>query len=230
MEAFISRITAAGPPANRPPHMLLEFVLRTIFISSVAIALLLSGCGNQSDPAPQPKEDLVKAPPVNPAKPMTQSEPAPVGEVDRKHAGEAWPNVAFEDPNGKPVKLDDFAGQPVMVNLWATWCGPCIIEMPDLDKLAKKHEGRLRLLTISQDMKGREAVNRWWKDQKFEMLKPYLDQKADFGFAFGGGSLPMTILYDAEGKEVWRVSGIVKWMGPDGDALVEEALDATEGA
>ena len=101
------------------------------------------------------------------------------------------PDTVFEAPNGEPVKLAEFMGQPVLVNLWATWCGPCIAEMPQLDALAAREAARMQVIAISQDMKGRPAVDRWWKEQTFAQLKPYLDQKADMSFAFGGGTLPL---------------------------------------
>ena len=72
-------------------------------------------------------------------------------------------------------------------------------------------------------MKGREAVTPWWDKQGFKLIQPYLDAKADLSFAYGGGSLPMTILYDKDGKEVWRVVGDMDWAGDAAKALIAEA-------
>jgi thiol-disulfide isomerase/thioredoxin len=206
--------------------MLLEFDLRLEIAPLLGLALILAACDRQSEPAPQPKAEQSAAAPITPQTPEPGAE---VGLVDRTKAGQPVPDIDFEAPNGDRVKLADFIGQPILVNLWATWCGPCIAEMPQLDALAKREVARMQVITISQDMKGRPAVDRWWKDQTFAMLKPYLDQKADMSFAFGGGTLPTSIMYDANGAEVWRVSGAVDWTGPDGTALVEEALDGVEG-
>jgi thiol-disulfide isomerase/thioredoxin len=219
-------MTAAGPSANLPPHMLLEFDLRLEIAPLLGLALILAACDRQSEPAPQPKaEDSAAAP----AAPQMPEQAAEVGVVDRTKAGRPMPDISFEAPNGDSVKLADFAGQPILVNLWATWCGPCVAEMPMLDALAKREASRMQVIVISQDMKGRPAVDRWWKDQTFAKIKPYLDQKADMSFSYGGGTLPTTVMYDQNGKEVWRVSGAVNWTGPDGTALVEEALDGVEG-
>jgi thiol-disulfide isomerase/thioredoxin len=210
--------------------MLLEFDLRLEIAPLLGLALILAACDRQSEPAPQPKAQDSAAAPAGAASAPRAPEPgAEVGLVDRTKAGKPMPDISFEAPNGGRVKLADFKGQPILVNLWATWCGPCIAEMPQLDALAKREAARMQVIAISQDMKGRPAVDRWWKEQTFAQLKPYLDQKADMSFAFGGGTLPTSIMYDANGAEVWRVSGAVDWTGPDGTALVEEALDGAEG-
>ena len=190
--------------------------MRIVIIPVLGFALLLGGCDKQSAPAPQPKVDIAAVPAV--------PQPAPVGVVDRTHQGEAMPAIPFLAPNNVTMTLANFKGEPVLVNLWATWCGPCIAEMPTLEKLASQEVARLQVIAISQDMKGRPAVDAWWKDQGFALLKPYLDQKADMSFAIGGGTLPTTILYDAQGKEVWRYSGSMDWTSSAAKALVAEGV------
>ncbi len=196
--------------------MELESVVRSLIVPFLGFSMLLGGCDKQSALAPQPKADIVTAPAL--------PEPAPVGVVDRTHQGEAMSNIPFLAPGGDTVTLANFKGEPVLVNLWATWCGPCIAEMPTLEKLASQEVARLQVIAISQDMKGRPAVDAWWKDQGFALLKPYLDQKADMSFAIGGGTLPTTILYDAQGKEVWRYSGSMDWTSPAAKTLVAEGV------
>ena len=134
------------------------------------------------------------------------------------------PDVVFEDMGGKPKTLADFKGKPLLVNIWATWCGPCIAEMPTLERLAAQRAGKLQVIAISQDMKGRPVVAEWWNKQGFKTLTTYVDAKADLGFALGGGSLPTTILYDANGKEVWRMVGGAEWDAPAQLALIDAAL------
>jgi thiol-disulfide isomerase/thioredoxin len=134
------------------------------------------------------------------------------------------PIVAFEAPNGDQVTLGDFRGRPVLVNLWATWCGPCVAEMPTLDKLAAREAERLQVLVVSQDTQGRKIVDDYWNKQSFTLLQPYVDAKADLGFAFATGMVPTTVLYDAKGKEVWRVIGGMNWDGPRANTLLAETL------
>lgn len=147
-----------------------------------------------------------------------------MGPVDRSNKGKPMPDISFTAPNGDTVKLADFKGQPLLVNLWATWCGPCIAEMPALDKLATREAGRVQVIALSQDMKGRPAVDLWWKDQKLVTLQPYIDAKADMSFALGGGTLPTTVYFDRDGRELWRIVGASQWDGEAARALLDEGV------
>ncbi len=175
--------------------------------------ILLAGCDRQSQPQPQPEAK----PTASAAKPATDL-------VDRSHAGQPMPIVAIENPKGDKVTLGDFRGTPVLVNLWATWCGPCIAEMPALDRLADREEGKLKIIPVSQDLKGNDVVDPWWNKQKFVMLEPFLDTKSDLSFAYGGDTLPTTILYDKDGKEVWRKVGPLDWDGAEAKALILKTI------
>ncbi len=186
--------------------------MRLVMAPFLGLILMTAGCDRQSAPAPQAKES---------AKPADEQEDA--GVLDRSHKGEAMSDKAFEDPHGARVTLSDFKGKPLLVNLWATWCGPCVAEMPTLDALAETNAATLQLIVVSQDMKGREQVDPWWAKRSFKRLKPYIDAKADLSFAFGDGTLPTTVLYDADGKEVWRVIGAMNWSGAKAAGLIGKA-------
>ena len=148
------------------------------------------------------------------------------GEADRSRAGTPAPDVAFEDPEGQPVRLSDFRGKPLLVNLWATWCAPCVAEMPTLDALAGREEGRLQLLTISEDLKGRDKVEAFLGERRFRHLEGWLDPQMELMTAMGVATLPTTILYDAQGREVWRVTGAEDWTGEEAAALLSEVSPA----
>lgn len=181
--------------------------------------MIVGGCDKQSDPAPQ----ATKTQATKPADPAP-TEPEQTGTLDISHKGEAMPIVAFEAPNGDQVTLGDFRGRPMLVNLWATWCGPCVAEMPTLDKLAEREAERLQVMVISQDIQGRQFVDDFWAKTSFKLLEPYLDKKGDLGFAFATGMVPTTVLYDKNGKEVWRVIGGMNWDGPRANTLLAETL------
>jgi len=100
----------------------------------------------------------------------------------------------------------------VLLNLWATWCAPCVVEMPLLDGLAGDLDGEVRVLTVSEDMKGAEAVVPFFEGRELDNLPRWMDPQNDLAVAFGGGAaLPLTVLYDGEGREVWRVMGAYDW-------------------
>jgi thiol-disulfide isomerase/thioredoxin len=200
--------------------MLLESVLRALIGLIPVLLVSLGACDRQSNPAPQPKAE--KAAPATSKAAATEEVIEIMGPVDRTHKGKPAPNDPFTAPNGDTVRISDFKGQPVLLNLWATWCGPCIAEMPALDALATREVGNILVLAVSQDMKGKEAVDRWWKEQTIKTLQPYLDTEANLSFALGGGSLPTTIYYDREGKEVWRITGASQWDGEAARELLDE--------
>ncbi|WP_448662903.1 TlpA family protein disulfide reductase [Sphingomonas sp. CJ20] len=142
--------------------------------------------------------------------------------MDRSHKGEAAPTIAFVDPSGAKVTLATFAGKPVLLNLWATWCAPCVKEMPTLDALAVQQAGKVQVVPLSQDFGGAEKVAPYFAKAGFKALKPYLDADAAFSTTMAL-NLPTTILYDSAGKEVWRVAGDMDWTGAQAAALIAEA-------
>ena len=136
------------------------------------------------------------------------------------HAGTPAPTFAFEARGGAIKHMSDFGGQPVLVNLWASWCAPCVAELPALNALAIAKTDQMTILAISQDMEGWKAVDKRFKPDAFSKLTPYLDQPNNFALAVGAKGLPVSILYDAAGKEVWRVARPLEWNSPEVRALL----------
>lgn len=177
------------------------------------LMLVLTACDRQSaDPGQAQPSNMTSAAPAPAA--------TPAARIDDSHAGQKAPDAAFLDPAGRSVTLAAFRGQPVLVNLWATWCAPCVAEMPTLDRLAMREKGRLKVVVISQDMAGKRAVLPYFAKAGFTALEPYLDKENALMLALGGETLPLTILYDAEGREVRRVVGALDWEGPKGAAFL----------
>lgn len=153
-----------------------------------------------------------------------ESDSGLVGNLDISQRGTPMLDVQFTAPDGTVSQLSDFKGKPLLVNIWATWCAPCIVEMPMLDELAVREQGRLKVLTVSQDLEGATKVTPFWERQNFAALEPYLDPENGLSFGFDTGLMPTTVLYDAQGREVWRVIGAMDWNGPRAAALMEETL------
>ncbi|MFV0625323.1 TlpA family protein disulfide reductase [Sphingomonas sp. ac-8] len=148
--------------------------------------------------------------------------PIQAGTPDRSHKGEAAPETGFEAPDGTPISLAAFRGKPVLLNLWATWCAPCIKEMPTLDALAARSGATLAVVAVSQDLQGRAAAAPFLAKHGWTHLAAYADPK--LGLSTGlEANLPTTILYDSDGKELWRVMGAMDWTGPEARALLAEA-------
>jgi thiol-disulfide isomerase/thioredoxin len=165
------------------------------------LAGALSACDRQSKSAPQDNATTAAAPTAQKA---PDGEPAHESEfkftVDRSKAGEQAPDLAFVGPDGKDVKLRSFTGKPLLVNLWATWCTPCVAEMPTLDAAAQSYSTQgLQILTVSQDSQGATIVNPFFAKRDFRHLKAWLDPENVLGFHYATGMLPTSVLYDAQG-------------------------------
>ena len=187
---------------------------------TAASALLLAACDTQEEQAAQPEEKVA-------------SETGPealTGTLDRSFAESEIPEVVLTDPQGRELDLTDTSGKPVLMNLWATWCAPCVAEMPLLDDLAATLGDDVQVITVSEDMQGAEKVVPFFEENDLTNLPQWMDPTNELAFHFGGGAvLPLTVLYDAEGREVWRVIGAYDWGSEDAVAQVREALAEAEG-
>ncbi|MCC7046996.1 MAG: TlpA family protein disulfide reductase [Alphaproteobacteria bacterium] len=135
------------------------------------------------------------------------------------------PAMAFTDLDGKELSLDAFKGRVVVLNLWATWCVPCIKEMPSLERLAAKMKDRpVAVMSISQDRGGAKQVTPFLEKQGLKTLPIYLDPKGVVLKAINGRGLPTTLIVDQQGREVGRLEGDAEWDGANALALIEHVL------
>ncbi len=176
--------------------------------------MLAGGCDRQSDDAAQPQAS-------EGAKASGGAE-ALTGTFDRSHKGDPLPAITVKDPAGKVLDLASLKGKPVLLNLWATWCAPCIAEMPMLDSLATS--GTVKVLTVSQDMGDPAKPTAFFADKSFKALEPWLDPENELSFHYGTGTLPTSVLYDAQGREVWRLVGGHDWTTAETGKLLAEGL------
>lgn len=193
----------------------------------------LAACDRQSPPPEQDNAQANAA--ISGEVPATSGEVKGIGSkdgtfdyrLDRSKAGTPAPDFAFLDPDGGEKTLKDFAGKPLIVNLWATWCAPCIAEMPTLDRIAATYGPKgLAVLTISQDNQGLKAAKPFFEKHKLPHLKGWADPETNFGFHYATGLLPTTVIYDAQGKEMVRVIGAMDWEGAEAKALIDAAMQS----
>ena len=144
--------------------------------------------------------------------------------VDRSHKGQAAPTVKFKNPDGGDFDLTKFKGTPVLVNLWASWCAPCIKELPTLQTLeqAQADEGRLGIIAVSQDMAPQGSVDAFLGERDIGRFAAFHDADMRLTDALGIQIMPTTILYDADGKEVWRYVGDLDWTSAEASKLLSE--------
>jgi thiol-disulfide isomerase/thioredoxin len=128
----------------------------------------------------------------------------------------AVPPLAFTDADGKALSLDSFKGKFVLLNLWATWCGPCVEEMPSLDRLQAKLGGNdFAVVALATDKQGRALVEPFLAKLGVKNLAMYLDTSGGVNRALKTRGLPTTLLIDRDGKEIGRLEGAASW---DSDA------------
>ncbi len=145
--------------------------------------------------------------------------------VHRDFKGKPAPAAVFNDPDGKAVKLSDFNGQPVLVNLWASWCAPCVKELPTLDQLARS--GRIQVLAISEDNGPHPSVVAFLREHRIGTLKSYQDPNMELSSALGPDTvLPTSILFDAHNREIWRYVGDQDWTSAEAAKLLSGAASA----
>jgi thiol-disulfide isomerase/thioredoxin len=140
------------------------------------------------------------------------------------------PELSFAAPDGSPARLADFRGHWLLVNLWATWCAPCVREMPSLDRLQATLGDRLAILAVSQDRGGAHVVGPFLEKLSLASLRIYLDPKSAVGQGLGARGLPTTFLLDGEGRVRAQLEGAAEWDSPELLATLERYLRDPDAA
>lgn len=207
------RMIAAGPPAKRPPHIGFRWGFRgssgwSAWFGTLALALLLVFSA-----ALAAEEGNLR---IGEFIPVTPPQPAP--------------EASFTAVDGTPASLGDFKGKPAVVNLWATWCGPCLKEMPSLERLRAQFAGRLTVAAVSEDHAGAKVVVPFVADKGLQKLAIYLDPQGELGHALKVRGLPTSIVLDAAGRIVGRVEGGADWDSATMHAVLQPLIDGAAGA
>jgi len=132
------------------------------------------------------------------------------------------PADTWNDESGKPVSLADFAGKVVMVNFWASWCPPCLRELPSINRLQATLGGKdFTIVALNIDQAGKPIAKRLSRKLKLDKLALYLDPKSAVTKSWKIKTMPTTILFDQKGREVGRLEGGVEWDTPATVSLVK---------
>ncbi len=197
-----------GPPAKRPPHMVLAGGPEPELLEGAMLrSLLLVFCIAAGTAAAEGwLQNYRKTDPPAPA-----------------------PEAVFTDPDGGEITLARFGGKLVVLNFWATWCAPCLREMPSLDRLQGLLGGdRLEVVALSIDRGGAERVDPFFEEHGIGRLKRYLDPRNSVGGAMNVRILPTTVLVDAEGREIGRLEGPAEWDAPEILAFLRDQLSGAD--
>ncbi len=136
------------------------------------------------------------------------------------------PETVFKGAEGVDLTFDQFKGRVLLVNFWATWCAPCVHEMPSLDRLqAKLADEGLTVLTVSNDRGGEPVIRRFYEEHKLENLEVYSDGRNKLAAAFGVRGLPSSYFIGADGRILGLVEGPAEWDEEDAVNLARYFLE-----
>lgn len=188
----------------------------TAAVAIAVIAVLVYGSGAPPSTAPgQTAQALVTGQMAN----FTPAQAA-------KPAAEVY----FTDAESNPLTLAAFRGKVVLVNFWATWCAPCVREMPALDRLQAELGGvDFQVVALAQERKGLASVRQFVKKHGIAALDIFVDTSSKSSRAFAVIGLPTSVLLDRDGTELGRLVGPAEWDSAEALALIRHYIAAPAG-
>ncbi len=141
----------------------------------------------------------------------------PPGQLTFHASPRALPSVRFFDERTQATSLEAMRGRVVLLNIWATWCPPCLKEMPSLDRLQAQLGGAdFEVVALSIDIgpNGRDAVRAFYAETGVRGLRVYHDPEGKAGFELGAVGVPTSLLLDRGGREIARLTGTAEWDSP----------------
>lgn len=159
---------------------------------------------------------------------VSAAEPEPLASAFERHAApRPLPEVALGLADGGTVPLSAFRGRVVLMNFWATWCAPCVREMPSLARLHKRLRGEdFTVIAVSEDRGGPQAVEPFVRRHGLEGVPIFYDARMTASRALGIDGIPTTLLIDRDGREVGRIQAAAEWDSPEAIALVRREIEA----
>ncbi|HYM37128.1 MAG TPA: TlpA disulfide reductase family protein [Nitrospiraceae bacterium] len=197
--------------------------MRPILLHTTLLTVLLAAGGCDDTPRPELSPDADAEAVIGAQSELTQAPPMKRGVLK---VGDPAPNFQLYDLGGNTVTLSEYRGSIVFINFWATWCGPCRVEMPAMEALYKAFERKdFEILAISTDPQG-VAVTRPFRNQLGLTFPILHDSDYRVGLAYGARSLPMSFLVDRRGVIIHRIFGARDWESPEAKEIIRAALNA----
>ncbi len=139
------------------------------------------------------------------------------------------PELILSKGDGSPHSLESFHGKIVLLNIWATWCGPCRKEMPTLDRLQAQLGGPdFEVVALSIDKAGVEVVRKFYEEIGINDLRIYMDSDKKATRALRVVGLPTTLLIDRQGREIGRLIGPAEWDTPEMSSFFRQYINGKD--
>ncbi|MBV8210448.1 MAG: TlpA family protein disulfide reductase [Burkholderiaceae bacterium] len=143
--------------------------------------------------------------------------------------GGVLPDVTLQGLNGPARRLAEYRGRPLLINVWASWCGPCVEEMASLERLAwTDNRIAFSLIGISTDDYPEKALA--FLNRSNATIRQFIDHDQQMENLLGGSTIPLTVLVDANGRVLERIYGSRDWDSPEAIRLISRAFGAAAGA
>jgi thiol-disulfide isomerase/thioredoxin len=156
-----------------------------------------------------------------PSKPHAERLPPLAEGLEKLSPPADLPDGVFVTPDGAVHHLAEFRGRGMVVNLWATWCAPCVAEMPALEVLSKALAPQdIAVLPLSSDRGGADVVRAWYQQHGITGLPVLLDPKGALVKAFNARGIPTTVIIGQSGQVVARLEGAADWAAPGAQATI----------
>jgi len=176
--------------------------LRTVFLSAALIAVVSCGCAQAMAADTPPRTGWMEQFTLN-------APPPPV------------PDTPFTDADGRAAKLADFQGRLTLVNFWATWCAPCVRELPSLDRLQTAFDDtKFRVVAINEDRGGAAVAKPFLAKLGLTRIALYIDKRLALAQALGLRGMPTSYLIDPSGRVIGALTGPAEWDAPEAKALI----------
>jgi thiol-disulfide isomerase/thioredoxin len=133
--------------------------------------------------------------------------------------GNFWELKAPDATELSEKSLKDLRGKPVILHFWATWCAPCVEELPHLDAFAEKYENTTHIVAVATDLKDVSKIRDFYKAKGIKNLSIAIDKSGILSRLFRASSLPTTVFISSQGHEIGRIQGMVEWTGTAGRLL-----------
>lgn len=222
----------AEPSENQPNAEAAPTVGPMLYILAAAFAAI-AGFGavtlgdhfSRQIPAPPERTAETRNTGGNLAAASTQDGKGGLSKLVRAEAPAALPEITFKDDKGETRSLAEWKGKVLLLNLWATWCAPCKVEMPSLDRLQAKLGGPdFAVLAVSLDRGGPDVPRKFLSAANLGNLLLLQDETAGLAGKVGAIGLPATLLLDRQGREIARLLGPAEWDSEHAVAVIREAI------